>query len=234
VRTDDVWLDSNHDGIEDEEAAEVRRLEVVTQARFGCGMSYTFLVPPRGRDVYQGHTMGRVGAHTLGHNGRGRAICLIGNYELHEMTNGQITAVAETMVVEHRAGRHRSHRLNGGHSDAGSQTACPGVKARRRILEINNLAEYLWQGDDVDEATLRLIRETHHEVTQRLPNRSLFDKRPDAAKSDTVLGAALNAWARADETYVEVNRRLDALPDIIRREVATALKAEQPAPKGQR
>ena len=127
---------------DDDEA--VRTLERIGQSRFGGGISYNFPVTPVGR-IYQGVSMHRVGAHTYMHNTVGAAFVLVGDYSTRVPTDAQRDAIAERMVIEHRAGRANRHTLNGGHRDASSNsTSCPGNGGHSAIADINASAERLW------------------------------------------------------------------------------------------
>ena len=130
----------------------VRTLESIGQSRFKGGISYTFPVTPVGR-IYQGHSMKRQGAHTREHNTVGAAFVLVGDYRTRAPSSAQELAIAQRMVIEHRAGRALTHQLNGGHRDADtdpkrpgvqSSTECPGNAAEARIPAINALAQGLW------------------------------------------------------------------------------------------
>ncbi len=119
------------------EAAAMRTLESIGERRFGGGISYTFAVFPSGR-VFEGHGVGREGAHTKGHNSVGRAILLVGNYQEHRPTDQQIDAAADLLAHGHRAGWWTSPRLAGGHRDVpGASTLCPGRWADAVIPAIN-------------------------------------------------------------------------------------------------
>lgn len=131
----------------DDDDAAVRTLESIGQSRFGGGISYTYPVTPVGR-LYEGHSLGRRGAHTKGHNTVGAAFCLVGNYEVSQPTQAQKAAIANQMVALHRAGKATRHTLNGGHRDTFA-TSCPGRYGYAAIGEINALAEKLWRGDYV-------------------------------------------------------------------------------------
>jgi putative peptidoglycan binding protein/N-acetylmuramoyl-L-alanine amidase-like protein len=144
IAPDLVFLDANRDGVDDDEAAAMRTLEKIGQERFHAGISYTWLLPPSGR-IYQGHTMGRQGTHTGGHNTRARAISLIGNYDVAHVSDAQIEAAATILVTEHRAGRAATHQLDGGHRDLKS-TDCPGRFGYAAIGPINSRARELWAG----------------------------------------------------------------------------------------
>lgn len=127
----------------DDDAA-IRTLENIGQARFGRGISYTFPVTPVGR-IYVGHSMPRVGSHTLGHNTVGAAFVLVGDYTKRPPSNAQRDAIAQRMVIEHAAGRANRHTLNGGHRDAsGNSTDCPGDAAEDAIPDINARAQAFW------------------------------------------------------------------------------------------
>ncbi len=122
------------------DAAAVRLLEQIGQARFGAGISYTFAVLPSGR-VFEGHSVGRRGTHTARRNTVARAICLVGNYERDTPTAHQILAVAELLAHGHRLGWWSLARLTGGHRDApGAATLCPGGRAYSLIAGINTAA----------------------------------------------------------------------------------------------
>lgn len=114
------------------DARAVRIIEDIGQSRFGGGMSYSYLVSEAGR-VFEGHSLGRVGAHTAGHNTKGVGICLIGNYDTSEPSEAQLRAVA--WLLQHLGNK----RLTGGHRDVKS-TACPGRFAYAKIAYINSLA----------------------------------------------------------------------------------------------
>lgn len=137
-----AWIDADGDQVDDDEERAMRTLETIGEQRFGQGISYTFLIMPSGR-AYVGHSMGRLGAHTAGHNAVGRAICLVGNYDTHQPTGAQLDAAAQILVDEHRAARATTHRLTGGHRDL-KATACPGRHAHAAIGEINRRAAALW------------------------------------------------------------------------------------------
>lgn len=121
------------------EASEMRSLERIGQSRFKGGISYTFVVFPSGR-IYEGHSIGRVGAHTAGRNTISAGIALAGNYEVNEMTQAQISSIAWLMNEGVRKGWWTENKLDGGHRDTKS-TACPGKNAYKRISEINKVAD---------------------------------------------------------------------------------------------
>jgi hypothetical protein len=128
----------------DDDDRAVRVLEEIGQSRFGGGISYNFPVTPIGR-IYQGVSLHRRGAHTYGHNTVGAAFVLVGNYQDQPPTTMMELAVAQRMVIEHRAKRATRHTLNGGHRDAsGNYTECPGNAAEARVPAINALANKLW------------------------------------------------------------------------------------------
>lgn len=132
------WVDADRDGVEDDEERAMRALESIGEARFGRGISYTWVVAPSGR-VYEGHGVDRIGSHTAGRNTRAMAICLMGNYEVHEPTGLQLAAVAELLRRNVTNGWLRFPKLNGGHRDV-KGTACPGIKAYRRVYDVNRMA----------------------------------------------------------------------------------------------
>lgn len=132
----DVWL--HHSAGGQDGAAGVRALEAIGQARFGSGISYTWVIDRQGR-IYQGHSVGRQGTHTYAHNDIGRAICLIGNYEVEHPTTAALDAVVWLLGHAHAKGWTSVPRLAGGHRDVRA-TACPGRHAYAAIPEINRSA----------------------------------------------------------------------------------------------
>lgn len=144
----DVWLHHSATIAPDlippfgDDDAAVRTLERIGQERFQAGISYTFPVTPVGR-AYVGHSIHRAGAHTLGHNFSGRAICLIGNYSERPPTAAQIDAAAQLLAAGKVRGWWTRAALSGGHRDAPPRhTDCPGDAAEHAIPEINARAAW--------------------------------------------------------------------------------------------
>lgn len=129
----------------DDDYKAVRDIEAECERRFGQGMSYTFLVTPVGL-IFEGHTVGRLGAHTAGHNSAGRAICWVGNYETHGPTGLLIESTAWLLAEGHRQRWWSRHTFTGGHRDVG-QTACPGQHAYDALAQINHRADQLWDDE---------------------------------------------------------------------------------------
>jgi hypothetical protein len=124
----------------DDEFAAMRVLEDIGQARFGGGISYTWAVMPSGR-VYQGHSVGRRGAHTKGRNSIARAVVLVGNYEDRLTTAAQRETVVNLLRHAEQQGWIKQARLDGGHRNApGAATACPGRHGMAAIADINRRA----------------------------------------------------------------------------------------------
>lgn len=118
----------------------VRQLEVIGQARFAHGISYTYAVTPSGR-VYEGHSVDRQGAHTGGDNTHSRGIVLVGNYDVARPSPQQLASVAELLVYGVLMGYWRAAALTGGHRDApNAATACPGRHGYAAIAGINRTA----------------------------------------------------------------------------------------------
>lgn len=120
------------------EYAAMRQLEDIGQFRFGAGISYTWCVMPSGR-VYQGHSPGREGTHTYGHNTAGRAVVLVGDHTTTPPSQAQIRAVADLLVEAQTRGWTARASLTGGHRDVVT-TACPGDAAYPWIAAINRMA----------------------------------------------------------------------------------------------
>lgn len=121
------------------EYREMRNLDDIGQSRFKGGISYTFVIFPSGR-IYEGHSIGRVGAHTAGRNSISAGICLAGNYETNEVTAEQVAALAWLLNEGIKKGWWTEPKLDGGHRDT-KATACPGKNAYAKIGEINKLAK---------------------------------------------------------------------------------------------
>jgi hypothetical protein len=134
-----VWIDTDRDGVEDDEEKAMRLLEDIGQSRFGGGISYTWLIPPSGR-IYEGHSVDRQGSHTVNRNSISRAICFIGNYDISKPTQAQIRSSALLLRDAKAAGWIAHPRLTGGHRDLKS-TACPGQYAYQAIPLINTYQE---------------------------------------------------------------------------------------------
>lgn len=115
----------------EQDCAHMREFEAIGHNRYGCGISYTWVVMPSGR-VFQGHDVDRQGTHTYGRNNRSRAICLAGNYHVNELPQRMHNAVARLL-------RELGATLDGGHRNVFA-TACPGDHAYARIPSINQLA----------------------------------------------------------------------------------------------
>lgn len=127
------------DASQDREEIEIRKLEDIGQSRFKGGISYTFVFAPSGR-IYEGHSIGRVGAHTAGRNSISAGLCLLGNYETHEVTVEQVAAVAWLLNHGVTKGWWTENKLDGGHRDT-KATACPGSNGYSAISTINAAAK---------------------------------------------------------------------------------------------
>lgn len=189
----------------DEDVAAILDVEQTGEDRFGGGISYTWLVTPSGR-VFQGHGVGREGAHTLGHNTVGRAICLTGNYEQVAPTAAQLAAVAWLLQHAHATGVLAQPRFNGGHRDL-KDTLCPGLRAYQLIPKLNELAA----GPPITE-------ETDMELTE------LLDFRP-ASGPDL---APRNLWDSASQILHNLHQiatRMDVLAGELQADEARVLGA---------
>lgn len=132
------WIDVDGDGVEDEEARAMLRLEDIGQERFGGGISYTWAIAPSGR-IYEGHGEDRQGAHTIGLNDTTRGVVLMGRYQDTDPTPMQIRSCAWLLQDAHRRGVLRRPVLLGGHRDV-KATECPGGRAYAAISRTNALA----------------------------------------------------------------------------------------------
>lgn len=187
----------------DDDDAAMRTLERIGQQRFGGGISYTFAITPVGR-IYEGHGIGRQGAHTGGRNSISRAICLIGNYDTARPTREQLDAVAWLLREGKTRGWWQQARLTGGHRDApGASTACPGRHAHAAIAEINRRAE--------GPVT---VLEDRQMTLDELLNTSIKREGP-GAKGDTTLRAVL-AWSDSNLRALREGVAADVRGDLAR------------------
>lgn len=122
----------------DDDFAAVRQLERIGAARFGGGISYTFVVTPIGL-IFEGHGTARVGAHTKGHNTHGRGICLVGDYSERDLTPAQMESAVWLLREGVAQGWWKTAQLAGGHRDT-KATECPGDRAYAAIGELNRRA----------------------------------------------------------------------------------------------
>lgn len=121
----------------DDDYAAIRTLERIGQERFGGGISYTFPITPAGL-IFDGHGIGRRGAHTKGFNTTGRAICWVGNYDRDRPPAPMVDATVWLLQHGVEQGWWDEPRFDGGHRDApGASTACPGRHAYALIGDIN-------------------------------------------------------------------------------------------------
>lgn len=118
--------------------AAIRQLERIGEQRFGVGISYTWCITPVGL-VFEGHGVDRRGAHTRGHNTKGRALAFVGNYEVDVPTDAMIDAAGWLLAHAFLAGWLAASRLSGGHRDV-SGTTCPGRHAYAAMDRIDALA----------------------------------------------------------------------------------------------
>lgn len=148
-----------------QDIAAVRSLEAIGQSRFGCGISYTYVIPPSGR-VFQGHSDRRQGTHTGGYNTIARAICLVGNYETMAPNSEQIGSVQWLLADGYRRRVWAAARLTGGHNQV-AQTACPGRYATAAIPAMNRP----YSGEDftiVDQATRDYMKALEDRLNSRM------------------------------------------------------------------
>lgn len=125
----------------DDDDQAVRTLERIGEQRFGGGISYTFPITPSGR-VYEGHSIGRRGAHTKGRNSTSRAIALIGDYSSNPPTRAMVVAAGLLVRLGRERGWWTVDRLSGGHRDSQrpGYTSCPGNAGHHAIAEVNAVA----------------------------------------------------------------------------------------------
>ncbi|CAM3298048.1 peptidoglycan recognition family protein [Kibdelosporangium persicum] len=198
----------------DDDYAAVRALEAVGEQRFGRGISYTWAITPSGL-IFEGHSVGRLGAHTGGRNSIARAICFIGNYDVQRPTNAQIQAAAWVLQEAQRHGWIRHARLNGGHRDV-KATSCPGQHAYAAIGLINSLAA----GPPITAIT----EEDDLSWTENLTFTAPDGKVTTIQARDWVMWTNYAAWIAANNTAV-TNAKLDSMAGSLTTDQATLLAA---------
>lgn len=139
-----------------QDIATVKAIEAIGQQRFGGGISYTFLVTQAGR-VFEGHSIGRVGAHTGGRNSTSAGICFVGNYENDQVTVAQRNAVVALLKHGRAKGWWARAAFTGGHRDVKS-TACPGKNVYAQLANFSALAQ------SAKPTTVEQVRKTAQKV----------------------------------------------------------------------
>lgn len=218
IPADQVWLHHSA-GPALNGAGIIRDLEAVGQRRFGGGMSYTFAITPDG-SVYEGHSVGREGAHTIGRNTKGRGICLVGNYEVITPSSAMIDALVWLLRHGHASGWWKASRLNGGHRDV-TQTACPGRHAYALIPEINRRAGQPEEDDMNDAQNAALI-----DIRAQLVGTTELGKYPGWDTDDgklTVVDMLRGLISRQRTIEDKLDALKTALPSMVAEEVRTAL-----------
>lgn len=212
----------------EEDRAGVRRLEAIGESRYSCGISYTFPVARSGR-IFVGHSMPRIGTHTKGHNTVAAAFCLMQDCRDTPVSSASRQAIAERMVIEHRAGRATRHTLNGGHKDAsGNSTSCPEALGMAAVPDINARAAQLWTAGYPKESTdMPTSREVSEDVlgwdtvpAERIP----FDVPRETVDVRTALSYAMlwglearNAARAAAADAAKTRELLEQLRDVAER-----------------
>lgn len=165
VPAENVWLHHSvtvapdlHQPFTDDYEA-IRTLERIGQQRFGGGISYTFAVTPVGL-IFEGHSIGRQGAHTRGRNTLDRAIVLVGDYSRRAPTEAQVDAIAWLLRTGKDEGWFRAAEIAGGHRDAPeASTSCPGNKGHAAIASINFRAAAGGNEDEMTDADRQLLQQ---------------------------------------------------------------------------
>ena len=118
---------------EAQDAAKIRIVESVGYQRFG-GIPYTYLITESGR-IFQGHSPGRIGAHTSGYNTIGIGISFVGNYETLPFNGKQRAALIWLLQKLRKDGVLSSAAVLKGHFQVKS-TACPGKNIRGLLTSL--------------------------------------------------------------------------------------------------
>ena len=121
-------------------AADIKSIQTIERVgyqRFG-GISYTYMITEAGR-IFQGHSPGRIGAHTAGYNTTGIAISFVGNYENLPLNKEQEKALIWLLQLLRQRGELVNSVQLKGHYQV-KATACPGknIKAALPRLEADS------------------------------------------------------------------------------------------------
>lgn len=212
----------------DDDDAAVRTLERIGEQRFGGGISYTYPVTPVGR-LYQGVSLHRQGAHTLGHNTVAAAFVAVGDYSKRRLTPAMIEAIARRMVEDHRAGLATRHTLNGGHRQASQNvgtTACPGDGALRDVPLINARATALWAAGYPNQEDDDMTPEQEERLVKRVRQAVLGDATvTDVNGVERPVGWAIGAILRDGQRQSVALADMKVDPAAIASAVVTALPA---------
>jgi len=185
-----------------DEAAVMREVEAIGQARFSTGISYNGGVTQSGR-LYLGQPLDAAGAHTLDDKGTFGPVGFNWNYAAHalvlpqniadEVTDAQLETTAGFFAACKRAGLNTLDTINGHREVAWKE--CPGNLAWARIEDLNDLFHtYVRNGlptgdDDVTEKDKEDIADA---VVKRLLGQDL---QPKDDRSDRSLRGVLNRLA---------------------------------------
>lgn len=109
-------------------------------------IAYSYCVDTDGK-IYEGRGARVAGGHTKGDNTTSHAICLMGNFENHDLTPAQVESVGWLVRYGHLSGWWTTPKITGTHRDAQAWgyspyngTLCAGKYAQARLTEINAIA----------------------------------------------------------------------------------------------
>lgn len=132
----ELWL--HHTAGSESGADGMRRIQRFHMDTRGWhDIAYSFVVDRDGT-VYEGRGFGVKPGATKNHNSDSHAICVMGNYQTHDVPGPVVEALAG--LVRHGARRgFWPDRFTGGHRDVGS-TSCPGTNLYALLDDINRRA----------------------------------------------------------------------------------------------
>lgn len=169
----------------DDDNTAVRTLERICQERFGTGMSYTFAFTPVGR-IYEGVSINRASAHTLGHNFDARAFCMIGNYQTTHPSEAMLRAIASVLGWGWLHHYWQDPHISGGHRDMTDpgHTECPGNAGENALGKIRRYTDEYLRGDEMSaedsarlarlEVNLQTLRNELHDIGSRVRTGGVF------------------------------------------------------------
>jgi len=130
-----LWI--HHSADDRQGVAAVRAHQAFHQDTRGWkDIAYTFLVGDDGT-IFEGRGYRFVGGATAGDNATSHAICLLGNFDGHDVPAAQWVALVD--LVRHGRDAGWWVPTCGGHRDApGASTACPGRHLYARLPELRH------------------------------------------------------------------------------------------------
>lgn len=189
--TQQLWL--HHSAGSERGAAGVRAIQNFhMDIRGWSDIAYSYLVDRESLQVFEGRGAGVLGGHTFGRNAVSHGICVMGNFDVADVSDGLLGTVADLVRHGHQQQWWPS-MLSGGHRDVRA-TSCPGNNLYPLIDEINRRAV----ADDDQEDEMVLRRGARGEAVRRFQT-GLKGWNPDSLPrfgADGDFGEETEIWVR--------------------------------------